>query len=403
MAIEREAFVEAGRWMTIPVDRLRAELRTFDADGSGAISGVGEFAALYDGLAADGFGSAGPISVAGAMRQAPVADPAPLDDRALKDVPELQPVWGGLGRIERARGTTAGTRAVQQALNLISERLPDYPKAAVGAADGMFGGITEAGVKAFQAAHRDLDSSGKVDQATLKQLDDVLARARKIAVNDIGRVQPGVLRAITYNDRFGSECVLTFDDGPDVDTIMVLDALAEGAITGATFFVQGLNARRNPAILQRIVDENHVIGNHTYDHPDLRRLSVAKVERQLRMCQDAVEDALGREYPMKQMRPPYGAVNARVRSVLRALDLAMLLWQVDTNDWRRENRRNPQNILASIFGGAAPVTGGRGGLILFHDIHPSTGAILPDVIRRLREANLTHTTADALLARKYPG
>lgn len=401
MAIERAEFVEAGRWMMVPLDLLNEDLRSLDKNGSGTLHGPEEFAALYDKVLADGLGQAGLVSVSSTMRQAVVQESASLKGGTLRDVAELRPVWNGFGRIERARGVTAGTRAIQEALNEISAKLSDYPKTDVGAADGMFGPRTEAGVKAFQAVHRDLDTSGKVDQPTLEQLDAVLARARTIVVNPVEPVEPGRLQMITYNDRFGNDCVLTFDDGPDPDTNKVLDALSTGGVRGVTFFVQGINVRRYPAILRRIVEEGHVLGNHTYDHPDLRQLSESNIQQQLRRCQDAVDDALGRFSPMRQMRPPYGALNDRVRGVLRALNMAVLLWQVDSNDWRQENRRNPENIVRNVFGGSAPVTGGRGGLVLFHDIHPSTGTILPEILRRLKEAGLNHTTVQALLERKY--
>ena len=401
MAIDRQRFIDAGQWMTIPRDRLSSDLRSADRNDDGTVESPEEFRLLHDRIAAEDDGQAALVALAGLMQQANVDNPADLNGRKLKDLPELQSVWQGLGRIVRLRGASAGTRAIQQALTEIADKLPDYPKCRVRPADGKFGRNTEAAVRAFQAVHHELDESGRVDSATLRQLDSVLARARTVRVNVPRPTDPGQLRMITYSDRFGSDCVLTFDDGPDPDTERVLDALAEGGIKGATFFVQGAMAKRHPRILQRTVSEGHVLGNHTYDHPDLRRLSVEKLERQFRMCQDAVNDALGRDSPMTQMRPPYGALNDRAKSVLRAQNLSVMLWQVDSNDWRPENKRNTRNIVTNVFGGSAPVTDGRGGLILFHDIHPTTGKIIPEIIRRLKAAGLRHTTAERLLKRKY--
>ena len=406
MAIDKQQFIDAGRWMTVPRDRLSADLQSADSNNDGAVNSPDEFRKLHDRLAAEDDGQAALVAVAGLMCQANVPNPAELNAHKLKDLPELQSVWHGLGRIVRLRGASAGTRAIQQALNEIAEKLPDYPKCRVGRPDGKFGGKSEAAVHAFQAVHQDLEDSGKVDSATLRQLDAVLARARTVQVNkpEVNNSKPtdaDRLRMIGYSDRFGSDCVLTFDDGPDPDTERVLDALAAGGIKGATFFVQGVNAKRYPRILERIVSEGQVLGNHTYDHPDLRKISVQKLERQFRMCQDAVNDALGRDVPMTQMRPPYGALNDRAKSVLRAQNLAVMLWQVDSNDWRAENKRNPSRIVKNVFGGSAPVTGGRGGLILFHDIHPTTGKIVPEIIRQMKAAGLRHTTGERLLKQKY--
>ncbi|MEL6223550.1 MAG: polysaccharide deacetylase family protein [Cyanobacteria bacterium J06627_8] len=399
--IQKQQFVDAGRWMKLPIDRLPDYLKVADVNFDNCVNSPDEFSRVYDEIIAGGDGQAGVVAIASLMQQATVPAPEPLEKRILRDVVELQPVWQGLGRIIAMRGLTAGTMAIQSALNEISENLSDYPKCHVGIVDGWFGAITERAVKEFQAVHQELDRTGKVDQLTLEKLDEVLKRSRTIEVNRVQDLEPGKLRVIAYGDRFGTNCALTFDDGPDPDTEAVLDALKAKHIQGATFFVQGINAKRYPQILQRIVDEGHVIGNHTYDHPDLRTLSVQAIEHQLRMCQDAVNDALGTEYMMTQMRPPYGAFNDVVKSVLRAQKLALILWQVDSNDWRRENRQHTQNIVANVFSGHASVTSGRGGVLLFHDIHGSTGQVLPEILRRLKTEGLTMATVEELLQKKY--
>jgi peptidoglycan/xylan/chitin deacetylase (PgdA/CDA1 family) len=404
MDIQKQQFVDAGQWMKLPIERLPDYLKVADVNFSSHINGTDEFGRLYDEILAGGDGQAGIVAIASLMQQATVSTPESLGQRSLQDVAELQPVWQGLGRIIPMRGVTAGTMAIQSALNEISEKLSDYPKCHVGAVDGWFGSLTERAVKEFQAVHQGLESTGKVDQFTLRTLDEVLSRSRTLEVNavqPIEPVEPEKLKVISYGDRFGNNCALTFDDGPDPDTETVLDALKASNVQGATFFVQGINARRYPRILQRIVDEGHVIGNHTFDHPNLRKLSVQEIEQQLRMCQDAVNDALGTEYVMTQMRPPYGSFNDDVKSVLRAQKLALIMWQIDSNDWRRENRQNTQNIVANVFSGYAPVTGGRGGALLFHDIHGSTGEILPDILQRLKTEGLNITTVEALLLQKY--
>ncbi|MEL6319116.1 MAG: polysaccharide deacetylase family protein [Cyanobacteria bacterium J06626_14] len=399
--IQKQQFVDAGRWMKLPIDRLPDYLKVADVNFDNCVNSPDEFSRVYDEIIAGGDGQAGVVAIASLMQQATVPAPEPLEKRILRDVVELQPVWQGLGRIIAMRGLTAGTMAIQSALNEISENLSDYPKCHVGIVDGWFGAITERAVKEFQAVHQELDRTGKVDQLTLEKLDEVLKRSRTIEVNRVQDLDPGKLRVIAYGDRFGTNCALTFDDGPDPDTEAVLDALKAKHIQGATFFVQGINAKRYPQILQRIVDEGHVIGNHTYDHPDLRTLSVQAIEHQLRMCQDAVNDALGTEYMMTQMRPPYGAFNDVVKSVLRAQKLALILWQVDSNDWRRENRQHTQNIVANVFSGHASVTSDRGGVLLFHDIHGSTGQVLPEILRRLKTEGLTMATVEELLQKKY--
>ena len=401
MNIQKQRFIDAGRWMMIPREKLPDNLQSADKNRSGVIDSPEEFEALFDLITVGARDEVLLQTISGLMSQIEVNDSESLAGRKLEQVSQLQAVFNGLGQIVRTSGTSAGTKAIQEALNKISEKLSDFPKCYVGIADGKFGQKTENGIRFFQAVHHDLNVTGSADDKTLMMLDDVLSSARTIIVNEIQVIDPGSLRMIIYNDRFGKDCVLTFDDGPDLDSIKVLDALKSANVTGVTFFVQGINVKKFPQILRRMVDEGHVLGNHTYDHPDLTKLNANDVVKQLQMCQEAVNNALGREYPLKQMRPPYGAINNKVRDLLNSHGFEVMLWQVDSNDWRTENRKNPQNIVHNVFLGDAPVTKGRGGLILFHDIHPSTGEILPEVIRRLKMEGMVLTTAQALLDRKY--
>lgn len=401
MNIQKQKFIDAGRWMMIPLERIPENLWLVDKNKSGSIDTPEEFEVLFDLVMVEDGGEVLLETISDLMVQSKVNDSELLGERKLEQVSQLQAVLGGLGKVVRTPGTTAGTKAIQEALNIISEKLSDFPRCNVGNADGKFGQMTEDGIKFFQSTHHNLEATGSVDEKTLKMMDEVLLRARTIKVNKVQEINPGKSRMIVFNDRFGKNCVLTFDDGPDPDSIKVLDALKSANITGATFFVQGINVKKYPQILRRMVDEGHVLGNHTYDHPDLTKLSLHEVEKQLRMCQEAVNNALGRDYPLKQMRPPYGALNNKIKDLLNSLGFEVMLWQVDSNDWRIENRKNPQKIVDNVFSGEAPVTKGRGGLILFHDIHSSTGEILPDVIRRIKMEGMELTTAQALIERKY--
>ena len=119
------------------------------------------------------------------------------------------------------------------------------------------------------------------------------------------------------------------------------------------------------------------------------------------MCQKAVNDALGKRYVLTQARPPYGALDYRVLAIFHALNLEVLLWQVDPKDFLPENRRNPDSIVHKVFDGA--VRSGCGGLILLHDVHETTADIMPVIIRLLGSNGIEFTSVKALLARKYHG
>jgi peptidoglycan/xylan/chitin deacetylase (PgdA/CDA1 family) len=218
-------------------------------------------------------------------------------------------------------------------------------------------------------------------------------------IRKISGIVLGPLRMIDYGDRFAGNCVMTFDDGPSASTIRVLDALKRAKVKDATFFVQGVNVKKHPQIVRRIVEDGHTLGNHSYNHPLLDDLSGKRIVRQLRMCQDAVNDALGEEYVLTQMRPPYGSCDERVLTILQALNLEVLLWQVDSRDFRAANQLDPDSIVHNVVEKA--VRFGHGGLILFHDTHATTADIMPIILQRLASNGMKYTSAKKLLDRKY--
>lgn len=120
---------------------------------------------------------------------------------------------------------------------------------------------------------------------------------------------------------------LTFDDGPARDTSRLLKVLRKHNAK-ATFFMAGNMVAGRNNVVKRVVKDGHAIGNHTWSHPDLRRLSAAQVRVQLTKTSRTVP-AMGKCY-----RAPYGARNATVNRVANQLGLRHYGWQVDTNDWR---------------------------------------------------------------------
>ena len=150
---------------------------------------------------------------------------------------------------------------------------------------------------------------------------------------------------------------LTFDDGPALDsaTGSLLELLAAHDVT-ATFFVVGANVDRDPAMINRITDGGHALGNHSYDHVRLGPLSDADTRSQLQRAQQAVDRAGGPT--MQCFRPPFGDTDGRVVSIGSSLGLSQQMWTLDTRDYERID---PQ-IYADVLGRA---TGGD--VVLMHD------------------------------------
>lgn len=191
-----------------------------------------------------------------------------------------------------------------------------------------------------------------------------------------------------------AKCIaLTFDDGPAPETKALLDLLAEKQVR-ATFFVIGARAAEYPGTLRRMVAEGHVVGNHTYNHADLAKLSADGVRRELTRGNAAIARAIGGS--PRLMRPPFGSSNATVRRVARDLGLTPVLWSVDPLDW---SDRDAGVVARRVVARAAP-----GGIILSHDIYPSTRKAYARIIDRLRAKGFVFVTVPDLVGgRLKPG
>ncbi|MER5447481.1 polysaccharide deacetylase family protein [Streptomyces sp. NPDC002766] len=155
----------------------------------------------------------------------------------------------------------------------------------------------------------------------------------------------------------GRTMVLTFDDGPDPRyTPHILDTLAEHDVR-AMFFVCGEQADWNRDLLARMADEGHVVGNHTWSHPLLTRLSRRQIHSELQRTSKVIEDAYG-ERPL-WFRAPYGAWSRSVFQIEAELGMEPMAWTVDTEDWTTPGTRV---IVDHVEAGAAP-----GVVVLSHD------------------------------------
>ncbi|MFN8027176.1 MAG: polysaccharide deacetylase family protein [Acidimicrobiia bacterium] len=125
---------------------------------------------------------------------------------------------------------------------------------------------------------------------------------------------------------------LTFDDAPGPNTAPVLDALAALGVT-ATFFVVGRKAERAPELLRRIVDEGHVIGNHSYEHTALGQMSDTAIRDDFARTGDIVAGITG--VTMERARPPYSMSQAsRLAMLLDPLGYSAVVgWSIDPRDW----------------------------------------------------------------------
>ena len=181
---------------------------------------------------------------------------------------------------------------------------------------------------------------------------------------------------------------LTFDDGPSPYTRPLLEKLSEKHVP-ATFFVVGEHLSTYGGTLRTMQREGHEIANHTWSHPFLTRLSSSQVKHQLGRTSRAVArivGPLGGSKP-RMFRPPYGAVNARVRAIAREKDLRTVLWDVNPADYFTPGTKT---ITRRVVRGV-----GHRSIVLMHDgggPRQQTVRAVPRIISRLRDRGYEFVT-----------
>lgn len=144
---------------------------------------------------------------------------------------------------------------------------------------------------------------------------------------------------------------LTFDDGPIPAITPWVLALLKRENIKATFFCVGENAKRNPQLLQQIIDEGHVIGNHTYNHVNGWNLNNDEYLKNVDKCSHVV--------PSQLFRPPYGRIKKSQFAAL-SKDYKIIMWDVLSGDY--DKNISPERCLTNCTKNIR-----NGSIIVFHD------------------------------------
>lgn len=190
----------------------------------------------------------------------------------------------------------------------------------------------------------------------------------------------------------GSKLVaLTFDDGPwPKQTDRILKILAEEEVR-ATFFLLGLQVKRQPAIARRVVAGEHQVASHSMRHRRFSALKPGEIAEEVKSTRKAIKRATG--VSTSWIRPPYGAMDAEAWRTLRKMGVHTVMWDVDSNDWRRPGAKQ---IARGVVSHVKP-----GSIVLFHDgggDRGQTAAALRSVIRQLKRKGYIFVTVEELVA-----
>jgi len=181
---------------------------------------------------------------------------------------------------------------------------------------------------------------------------------------------------------------LTFDDGPDkIITPLVLDILKEYDIK-ATFFLIGKKAEKHPYLVKQIVEEGHIIANHTYSHSGFFPLSNKKrVKEEIKDCNVVIKNAIGRK--SKLFRPPFGVTNPIIAKVVKEKELKAIGWSIRSLDTMNKSRESiNKKVISKLHPGA---------IILLHDSCRDADVLLKQLILSILEKGYKILPLDEML------
>jgi peptidoglycan/xylan/chitin deacetylase (PgdA/CDA1 family) len=182
-------------------------------------------------------------------------------------------------------------------------------------------------------------------------------------------------------------------DGPSADYTPRLLDLLKARHLKATFFLIGQNVQAHPELVRRIIAEGHEVGNHTWDHPQLSKLSDERATDEIEKTQAAIRAACGVTPVL--LRPPYGALNKPEHVwIPERLKLNVIYWSVDTIDWKHPGA---STITQRVLAGARP-----GAIILQHDIHGQTIDAMAAALDGLIAKGYHLVTISQLIAMESP-
>lgn len=156
--------------------------------------------------------------------------------------------------------------------------------------------------------------------------------------------------------------LLTFDDGPKKEDMLtlILDTLDKHKAK-AIFFVNGNRVKQNPDLLKLIHERKQTIGNHTWDHVDLKKEAPEKVDQQIGDVQTIVKELTG-EAP-KFFRPPNGSGSDYVREAVKKAGMVYMTWSNGSLDWDTKTADKPQEVIDNVLKQLHP-----GSNILMHEL-----------------------------------
>lgn len=191
------------------------------------------------------------------------------------------------------------------------------------------------------------------------------------------------------------ELYLTFDNGYENGyTNQILDILKFKDVQ-ATFFLTGHYIKSEPELVIRMVNEGHIIGNHSWTHPDMSNLTDAKIEEELEKVKNEVIQLTGQS-DMKYLRPPRGVFNEQTLAVSKKLGYTNVFWSIAYVDWDKNVQNGADYAYEKVMSQLHP-----GGVILLHAVSKDNAEALIKIIDDAREQGYEFKSLDQMEFKNY--
>lgn len=232
---------------------------------------------------------------------------------------------------------------------------------------------SEETVQTMQDAFSSLDTK-KQGWGQGTQVDD---QNRPVSCMDFQN-KYGKYNALFIKEDCPKEIFLTFDEGYENGyTSQILDVLKEKEVP-AVFFVTYDYASKNPDLIQRMIDEGHVVGNHSYSHPSMPMLTPQEMEDEIDKLDSYVEETFS--YDMSLFRPPMGEFSEQSLAVTDSCGYESVFWSFAYSDWDVDNQPDESSSLTKLTSHLHD-----GAIYLLHAVSKTNADILPEFIDQARQ------------------
>lgn len=212
-------------------------------------------------------------------------------------------------------------------------------------------------------------------------------------IPDVGKYEAMLASHLAFyaDKQTDKNIYLTFDNGYEAGyTESVLDILQQEKVP-ATFFVTGHYVEEEPDLVKRMEQDGHIIGNHSYYHPDFTTMTKEAIDEELQMVEDAVAN-ITKQKEMKYVRPPRGTFNEETLQWTKELGYVSVFWSLAFIDWETNKQKGSKYAYDQIMDQVHP-----GAIILLHTVSEDNAQALEKVIQQLKEEGYQFKSLDDLL------